>query len=170
MQLLDKKWEWIFSIGKNPHLASMSIFLIVCPIAAKIVYALPGPYNFTFGGNQYTIIELSLPFSWFALYFCALFLWAGNLLCVIFCPELIKKYNSFKDFDNDKRGAPHLRRLLYEGTGSKKDRELLSIMNEYREFTPLSGKEGKTSLEGEVGRVMEVTDIQKQLESKWNCD
>lgn len=70
----------------------------------------PDDLRFQIFGQALTF-SWGLPFSWQALYLAALFFTLANVIYTIFCPAIIKNYDSFNDFmhkDGSSEAIKHL--------------------------------------------------------------
>lgn len=89
-------WKTLRQLIENKFVKSISIWLVITPIAAK---ALANVTEVQIPGLAITI-ALELPFSWVYLFFASLFLTIANVIFRINCPNSINNYNSLQDFKN----------------------------------------------------------------------
>lgn len=98
-------WKNLSFLGKNKFIKSFYIYLIIVPIAAKLLY---------FAKNKLNISILSLdellPFSWIMFFFAALFFTIANLLYSFFAPRIIFENDNFHDFQIKKFIEDHLKK------------------------------------------------------------
>jgi hypothetical protein len=91
-------WLKIADIGNSKIVRSMLIWMLITPIFAKL-FGSVNTMNITFLQLDNPVV-LSLPFSWQVFFFCALSFTIANILFSYKCPELIKKYKHYSDFEN----------------------------------------------------------------------
>jgi len=97
---LDLPWLSLRDIQKSKFISSMYIWLIIVPIAAKLLSKINNELVFT-AFDQEIHIVLSLPFSWQAFFFCSLCFSFANTVVLVFCPKVIKEHLSFSGFRGD---------------------------------------------------------------------
>ncbi len=90
-------WLSISEIGNSRVVRSMLIWMIITPVLAK-AFSSVNSVNFSIFKTDQAII-LSLPFSWQVFFFCALSFTIANIIFLIKCPPLIRKYNNYADFE-----------------------------------------------------------------------
>lgn len=106
-------WSNLSILGQNKFIQSSYFWFAFVPIVAKALNGINKTLTFVII-NQELKVNLSLPFSWKLLFFGSLFFSIGNLIYLIYCPQLIKKYKSFNDFESEGRTERELLILLVE--------------------------------------------------------
>lgn len=98
----DFRWTWdkIRSLGNTKALRTSFLFLFIVPLVARTLTDVPekldvGPF----------IIPMELPFSWIVLYVCSIVVSIGNLTYIIRCPDFLKNYSNFVDFQASERNC-----------------------------------------------------------------
>ena len=150
-------WDTLDKIGRNPHLGKMTLALLFCPIIAKILNSL----------NETKVFEVSLnlPWTFSFLYFGGLCLALGVGLYSFFCPELVRRFNNHQEFINERRGAPYLRRTLYEGAGISFDKPLSEVLNVLKSKVDLPGEQQNQNLPDLAGELYDITMVEIELKS-----
>jgi hypothetical protein len=114
-------WDWVTlsAFSKSKIVKSMVYWLFVTPILAKALSSINhiDLKYLGFDGN----INLTLPFSWTAFFFSALFFSFGNLLYSIKCPELIKDYKDFNNYASSQKSIHYLVESFKRDTERFKD-------------------------------------------------
>lgn len=105
------KWDDINRIGQTKSLQSSYWFLAVVPTLAKLLHHIAPDGKLALFGAQ-TPVQLGLPFSWVALFFCALFVSLGNAVYTIKCPRLIKSFADYFAFQTSARNSLFLMESL----------------------------------------------------------
>lgn len=93
-------WRWL---GRSKLVTSSIVWLFVVPVAAKILSPVAGEYEILLpgpegAGPQVFHLELGLPFSWQLFYLMAAVFLLAQLVYRIWCPEILKDYDSFGDY------------------------------------------------------------------------
>lgn len=107
------RWQILKSAVRLPFVSSMYVWIFLVPIAAKALKNIPDSGTFAIFG-QTMQLTLSLPFSWVAFYFAAVFFAIANLLFKIRCPSIIQDNDSFSDFQASRKDIMHLDKYLFE--------------------------------------------------------
>ena len=100
-------WSTLRDIQHNRVVKSTYAWLFIVPITAKIFSKIDSELSFAFN-NQTITFDLTLPFSWQALFFSAVFFVLANLSVSFFIPELIKKYKDFSEFSDSGKTKANL--------------------------------------------------------------
>jgi len=150
-------WDTLDKIGRNPHLGKMTLALLFCPILAKSLNAL----------NDTGLFEgaLNMPWTFCFLYFGGLFLAVGVGLYSFFCPTLVRGYKNHTEFIRQSRGAPYLRRMLYEGAGIPFEKPLSEVLNELKSKVDLPEEQKNQGLPELVGEIYDVSSVERELKS-----
>lgn len=150
-------WDTLDKIGRNPHLGKMTLALLFCPIIAKILNSL--------NATQLFGVSLNMPWTFGFLYFGGLFLAIGVGLYSLRCPALIQSYKNHPEFVSQGRGAPYLRRMLYDGAGIPHERPLADVLTELKSKVDLPGEQQNQNLPDLVGEIYDVSSVQIELRS-----
>jgi len=90
-------WEFLSKFGKNKLVKRTYVFMFIVPFIISILTKL----------NLVNVID-SIPFSWHALFYSAVFFTIGNILYEIFSPSIVKENYSFTDFQAAKKNWDHM--------------------------------------------------------------
>ncbi|MDQ9092059.1 hypothetical protein RC083_10710 [Pseudoalteromonas haloplanktis] len=104
---LNFSWNDVNKIGQNKVLSKAYVWFFLVPILAKFIALVESPIDFTAVADG-LIFDLSLPFSWKLFYLSSLFVFLGNAIYFLWCPQIIKDYPTFLSFDIDGLGAKYL--------------------------------------------------------------
>jgi len=91
-------WLKVADIGNSKAVKSMLIWMLITPVFAKLLGSV-NTVSITFIQLD-NPISLGLPFSWKVFFFCALSFTIANIIFSYKCPELIKKYKYYTDFES----------------------------------------------------------------------
>ena len=97
---LDRGFNWrtLEKLLNSQYIRSVSFWLVLLPIAAKIVSELPESVELSpFGSEPPITLTLTLPFSWYIFYFSALLFFAARVLFLVFCPKFLLSFSSAGD-------------------------------------------------------------------------
>ncbi len=111
MEKYDLKWSKLRTLGHNSIIKSSYIWLIIVPLAAKMFSALPEVHTFKIFEANITV-HFGLPFSWIIFYFMALFFAIGQFIYTVKCPEILKNYENFYDYEKSGSNDLLLLKLL----------------------------------------------------------
>lgn len=100
-------WPTLRVVGQSRVLRSSYVWLILVPIAARFVNQLNSPLSIDLWGQAHSL-HLGLPFSWYCFYAAALAFSVASLSYMVFCPEMVKSFGSFRDFYQEGNGARRL--------------------------------------------------------------
>lgn len=100
-------WKTLQEISASPVVTSSGIWIVIAPIAARLLSNLQKTINITIGDVGIPL-QISLPFSWEALFFAALAFQAANLCRRIFCPKIIKESKNFRDYLSQSKSVQEL--------------------------------------------------------------
>jgi len=103
-------WLQISSVGRSKLVKSMSIWMLLTPIAAKLLSSVDHISLGFFASD--VVIPLALPFSWKVFFYCSLCFAVGNLIYALQAPEIIKRFRNYADFE-EQEGSLY---LLVEAT------------------------------------------------------
>lgn len=106
-------WSHIGGIVEHRIWNIAFVFFVVMPIAAHALRHFPSSLEVHIG-NTSAILEFGLPFSWWALYFSALFISLAKALHFLVSPRFIRQYPDYEDFKRSGRGGGYLQKTLFE--------------------------------------------------------
>jgi len=107
VKLLDVKWSKLNRLGKSKILKSSYYWIIITPILAKIFSKIESTLSLELFGTECRLV-MALPFSIKIFYSAALIFALSSLLYSAFCPDVIKKYNTYTEFKKSGNGASQL--------------------------------------------------------------
>lgn len=108
-------WSWSRIGGVVEHRIwnIAFVFFILMPIIAHAMRHFP-PLLEVYIGNTKIVLELGLPFSWWALYFSALFISLAKAFHFLLCPHFVRQYSDYEDFKRSGRGGGYLQKTLFD--------------------------------------------------------
>lgn len=110
-RFLNFRWGALSSILNNRIVQSSSVWLVLTPILAKSLMKIE-QINLPWIAGY---ISFSLPFSWTCFFFGALFFSISSTLYNIFCPSVIRRYQSLNDYKSKDHSISHLKDLFLKG-------------------------------------------------------
>lgn len=105
-------WNGFRSVGESRILRSSYVWLVIVPIAARVLEAVRSPLNFTVLGAPITV-NVDLPFSWKAFFFASVAFTVASLVYVLRCPTFVREHKDFADFTSKGK------KQLYIGLAAK---------------------------------------------------
>jgi hypothetical protein len=105
------KWTTLNRLGRSGALRSSYLWLILVPIAARILEKAPDTVELSLFGSTATF-TLLLPFSWKIFYLSAIFFTAASLAYSIKCPIIVREFDNYAQYQEDGRGFAFLMRNL----------------------------------------------------------
>jgi hypothetical protein len=97
-------WAIIKSSIRTKWIASSYIWIFIVPTVAHSLSNFNSDISVPIGDQEYRL-RISLPFSWMAFYYGAVFFAVGSGIYALFCPPLIRRYNDFAQFQKEGRGS-----------------------------------------------------------------
>ncbi len=94
------RWSNIKTLGNSKIVKSSYLWIVIVPILAKALGQLNEIITINLLGAQFSL-NFTLPFTWKIFFFAAIFFALGQLLFNIYCPSIIKNFQSFADFKNN---------------------------------------------------------------------
>jgi hypothetical protein len=91
------KWSLSKNLAESKVVKSSFIWLFIVPVAARTLSSLDDVIDLTMFGASMQITT-SLPFSWQLLFLAACCFTVANILYSVFCPDILKQYQSFSEF------------------------------------------------------------------------
>jgi len=131
-------WSNLSSLENNRFVKRALVFLFIIPMVAKFLSKVDNPIELKFADYVFTL-TISLPFSWIAFYFSALFFAISISLFKIFAPKIISEYSSLGSKVNEGKVWTNLVIYLQD----------LGITDEYLEKFNLN----RSDFEGKMGFV-----------------
>ena len=90
-------WSRLRNFGDNQILKSSYFWIAFVPLVAKILRHV-NSVNIEFY-KEIIKLDLELPFSWQLFFWGALFTSIANLIYAIKCPDIIKNFDDFSEFE-----------------------------------------------------------------------
>ncbi len=101
-------WETLNSLGKSRILRTSYIWLLVVPVAAKVLSSVNSPIKLT-GIGEGLRFNLELPFTWKLFYLSSIAISFAGIIYTLKCPLLVRKFNTFNDFKIEGRNLDYLK-------------------------------------------------------------
>lgn len=145
---MKQYWSSQRAIANSKVVKSSAIWLFVVPLAAKTLESLNGPLVFTVFSEEIKLTT-SLPFSWQMLFFSAVFFTTASIVYSVFCPELVKRYVSYTEFEADGKSRLQIIRALRTISWNEKSQtpkkeylpDLVAFFKTYTESGHLSSEQ-----------------------------
>ncbi len=111
-------WGLLRALGNSRLVTFSFVWLLVVPIAAKLLAPFAGQHTLDFSHLGFGIdapitVTIALPFSWQRFYLMSGLFVIGQAIYWIACPEIVKRYGSFGDYRKDHAGPAQLREFLW---------------------------------------------------------
>lgn len=106
----------------------------VAPIFVQIFGDVKSPVTFQLGGITHQI-NVGLPFSWWLLWFASLAYVAAYALFSWYCPQFIKRYRGFSDYEAVGHSPRYLAHELKRAFDASSNREQLISRLEVKDFS-----------------------------------
>lgn len=103
---MRKKWSTLYGISQSTVLRTTWIWLIIVPLAAKLIAVLPD--EIVLLGVPVNLKDVSLPFSWKVFYFSTIAFTGATVIYALRCPRIIKRYPDFASFERSGQTLSHL--------------------------------------------------------------
>lgn len=137
------KWTSQRALANSKIVKASYIWLLLVPLLARTLNTLNETVNFTIFGAQISL-STSLPFSWQLLFLAACSFSIANILFSIFCPELIKSYENFSEFESHGKTRMQintaLKSIVWNVKGNSVKSEYIKTLSSYFLFY----KDGKS--------------------------
>jgi len=111
--LFTLSWSTLRDIEHNKIVHSTFMWLFIVPLSAKLFSKLENTISFEISDKLITL-DLTMPFSWQALFFSACFFVIGNLMVSFLLPDLIKNFKNFNEFNTSGKTEEHLKEVAGE--------------------------------------------------------
>lgn len=137
-------WRTLDSLLSSKLVASTFFWLAAIPILARATEQLPEILSFELS-TVLIELPLTLPFSWLALYFAALFFGAARIVYLAACPDHIRKFENPQNAIDAGYTAQRLQEsceLFFKKIGSRKldvknNEALLRLVHQWRAINVL---------------------------------
>ena len=100
-------WSSLYHISTSKIVRSSYFWFVFVPIVARMLDQIPTVLKIPWHGEPLAL-SIALPFSWQLFFFSATFIALANLIYTMRCPELIKTYRTFSDFEKEGKGPYQL--------------------------------------------------------------
>ncbi|TXY08862.1 hypothetical protein [Vibrio mimicus] len=130
-------WSVLSGLGKSKFIRSFNLWFIAIPIVAKFLESFPESTAFVLLKEELGF-TWALPFSWKALYFAALFFTLANIIYTIFCPAIIKNYDSFTDFMHKDGSSEAIKHLFEPLLNKSKSGYAQMLAKNFRDHVPMT--------------------------------
>ncbi|KPK74071.1 MAG: hypothetical protein AMJ79_14750 [Phycisphaerae bacterium SM23_30] len=100
---LNPRWSDLRGWGHSRLLQTSYIWIIIVPLAAKILLPIAGDHVFTVFGSRINI-HFGLPFSWKLFYFMAISFTIALAFYTLRCPEMLRTYHTFREYRAEHKG------------------------------------------------------------------
>lgn len=95
-------WKSIHALGRTMALQSSYLFFVMVPVIVEMYDT----------AEHVELIRFDLPFSWIALFFAALSISIANTAYFLLCPQLVKEFPGYLEFQQSGRGASYMARQI----------------------------------------------------------
>lgn len=116
-----KTWIVLKDLSNSRLIYSSSIWIFVVPAVAKFSGEIGGLWV------DENIFEFAVPYSFYLLYFSAVAFFLGSVVYLVFCPEIIKKINSYSDFLQEGMTVCNLNESLKK-VSEEKSKKLIEVL------------------------------------------
>ncbi|HTV26949.1 MAG TPA: hypothetical protein VMF32_04130 [Xanthobacteraceae bacterium] len=106
-------WSSLKALGDNRVLKSSYVWVAIVPLVARVLSDLPKEVRVSLGSHEIAL-KLGLPFSWTIFFFAAVAASAANLVYMLACPAMVKRYKTYADFRDEGRGPDELKTFFIE--------------------------------------------------------
>lgn len=106
--VLGIRWSDLNRLGQSRLLKSSYYWFILVPVVARIFAEIERTGEMTILGYVLKF-DLTLPFSWKVFFFASVAFALASLIYAIYCPEMVRKYAKFSDFEDEGKGDNDLR-------------------------------------------------------------
>jgi len=110
---MNLKWSSQRAMANSKIVKSSAIWLVVVPFAAKGLASIDNIIELTIFNGSFKISTV-LPFSWQLLFFSACFFTLAGIVYSIYCPNIIKLYENFSQFEADGKSRLQINSALRE--------------------------------------------------------
>ena len=128
----ESRWSSIRAISNKKMVKNSYLWLVLVPVIARALSQLDEETQIhLFGGEFY--IKTSLPFAWQMLFIAAIFFAIASLIYRLYCPDIIKLYKNYREFEASGKTVDQTRSYLYDMTwdDEKEDFKHINIIATY---------------------------------------
>lgn len=93
------QWSELNKLGQSKSLKYSWVWLVLTPVMGKALSAVES-VKIPFFGPDF-VIQASLPFSWHILFFSSLAFAAANLIYILKCPLIVRRYDRYTQMKQD---------------------------------------------------------------------
>lgn len=104
-------WESLKNLANSKIVKSSYIWLVVVPLVARLLSEIDDVIILNIFGSSIRIAT-ALPFSWQLLFFSACIFTVANIIYLVFCPDLAKKYTNFTEFEDHGKSRQQIHSAL----------------------------------------------------------
>ncbi|MCJ8337591.1 MAG: hypothetical protein MJK10_03890 [Pseudomonadales bacterium] len=130
----ELKWSYARHLADSAIVKSSYIWLLVVPIAAKLLSNTEGSLGVIIFGETVDV-PLSLPFSWQLFFYAAIVFSCANVIYTIRCPKTLKAYRSFQEYEKQGRDPLELslefKELVFTPKYELRDDDQKAIANNF---------------------------------------
>ena len=135
--MLKLKWSDLNTLGQNRFSRTSYVWIIVVPLIVKISRFLERENGIIFD------IDSDLPFSWYLFFYGALFFALASTVYYLFCPEIIRKFKNFGEFNS----SGHTTNKIYKYATDHKVEEKVSQSLQLADLPMLSNETNMTNFD-----------------------
>lgn len=107
------QWSTLNGISQSKPVKSVALWFVIVPIVAKLLHTVERYQELNVFGLTISL-DMSLPFQWHVLFYSSCFFLTSSILYQFFCPNFIKKYEDYKDFNDRGKSRVQLGAYLLE--------------------------------------------------------
>ena len=131
-------WSGLSRLGQSRILATSYIWMILVPVAARMLEAVGRDTTIDLFGWQLVIGTLGLPFSWKVFFYASVAVSIAGAIYSLRCPKAVRAWKRYSEFTDEGRGAHQLIRLFFstvrEEPPEKRDPQIDIFCNRYTDF------------------------------------
>ena len=145
---MELKWSNQRAMANSRIVKSSAIWLVIVPFAAKSLASLDDVIDLTIFSGKFHISTI-LPFSWQLLFFAACFFTLASIIYSVYCPNIIKLYENFSQFEADGKSRLQINSALREMVWDTSNGEAFPVyapvaMKYLRQYTTFTEEEIKS--------------------------
>lgn len=120
-------WDSLWKVRELPVIRTSAIWVVFVPIAAKFFSTTAEELDFS-NYIDGLVVTMAMPFSFYQLYASALCFAVANLICIIFCPAIVRQFLDFEGYVNGGGSAKRLMTYVEENkVANVSERDLASL-------------------------------------------
>ncbi len=138
----ESRWSSIRAISNSKMVKSAYIWLMIVPIMAKTLSSLGDELHLKLFGEQF-VFNTQLPFAWQMLFTAAIFFALANSIYRLYCPDIIKLYKNYREFEHSGKTIDQTSLYLYDMVWESPGFQHIAIIARYfdRDLTAENPKE-----------------------------